>query len=83
MENRRPEGARGRAAKSNRSGRFETRQREAFDDGWGEDDDAPKQLTTTVMAENARTIIAKNDSPDIGFDRSINPYRGCEHGCIY
>jgi DNA repair photolyase len=74
---------RGRGARSNATGRFNARQREAFDDGWGEDDAAPKQLTTTVSAENARTIIARNDSPDIGFDRSINPYRGCEHGCIY
>jgi DNA repair photolyase len=74
---------RGRGARSNASGRFNAQQREAFDDGWGEDDDAPKQLTTTISPENARTIIARNDSPDIGFDRSINPYRGCEHGCVY
>jgi DNA repair photolyase len=74
---------RGRGARSNASGRYNAEQREAFDDGWGEADEAPRQLTTTVMAENARTIIARNDSPDIGFNRSINPYRGCEHGCIY
>lgn len=57
--------------------------RETFDDGWTLDDPEPAQLTTTVSPERARTIIAKNDSPDIGFNRSINPYRGCEHGCIY
>ena len=74
---------RGRGARSNASGRYDAQQREAFDDGWGEDDAAPRQLATTVTTENARTIIARNDSPDIGFNRSINPYRGCEHGCIY
>jgi DNA repair photolyase len=74
---------RGRGAKSNRSGRFEADQREDFDDGWGDDAAAPAQRPTTLTAEKARTIIARNDSPDIGFDRSINPYRGCEHGCIY
>ncbi len=75
---------RGRGAKSNHSGRFESRQREDFHDGWGEDGDleAPK-LTTMVTPERARTIISRNDSPDIGFGQSINPYRGCEHGCIY
>jgi hypothetical protein len=57
--------------------------REAFDDGWTADDEAPAQLKTHVTPERSKTIIARNDSPDIGFDRSINPYRGCEHGCIY
>jgi DNA repair photolyase len=75
--------ARGRGAKSNASGRFEALQREAFDDGWNDDDAAPSPLRTSVTAEKARTIITRNDSPDVGFDRSINPYRGCEHGCIY
>jgi DNA repair photolyase len=56
---------------------------EAFDDGWTEDDAASPPLRTTLTAERAKTIIARNDSPDVGFDRSINPYRGCEHGCIY
>ena len=74
---------RGRGARSNATGRFDAQQREAFDDGWDEDDDAPRQLTTTILPEKARTVIARNDSPDIGFNRSINPYRGCEHGCIY
>ncbi len=73
----------GRGARSNASGRYEADRREAFDDGWTEDDEAPTPLRTTLSAEKARTILARNDSPDIGFDRSINPYRGCEHGCIY
>jgi DNA repair photolyase len=75
--------ARGRGAESNASGRYESQSREAFDDGWNEGDEAPAPLRTTVTAEKARVIITRNDSPDIGFDRSINPYRGCEHGCIY
>lgn len=74
---------RGRGARSNASGRFESQTREAFDDGWTLEDPQPAQLRTTLTAEKARTIIAKNDSPDVGFSRSINPYRGCEHGCIY
>jgi DNA repair photolyase len=74
---------RGRGAVSNASGRVEAHAREDFDDGWTGDDAAPAPLKTTVTAEKARTIITRNDSPDVGFDRSINPYRGCEHGCIY
>ncbi len=74
--------ARGRGAISNLSGRFESYQREAFDDGWLEGE-APPPLRTTVSADHARTVISRNDSPDIAFDQSINPYRGCEHGCIY
>jgi DNA repair photolyase len=73
----------GRGAASNESGRFESEKRIAFDDGWGSTDAEPLPLTTTLRADSTRTIIARNDSPDIGFDRSINPYRGCEHGCIY
>src|SRR6187549_684649 len=75
--------ARGRGAVSNATGRYESLVREAFDDGWTVEDAEPHQLTTTVSPEKARTIITRNDSPDIGFDQSINPYRGCEHGCIY
>ena len=74
---------RGRGARSNASGRFEAQAREAFDDGWTLDDAAPGQLRTTVTAEAAKVIISRNDSPDIGFSASINPYRGCEHGCVY
>jgi DNA repair photolyase len=73
---------RGRGARSNASGRYEAEQREVFDDGWA-DDDAPSPLRTVVRDETARTIITRNDSPDISFDQSINPYRGCEHGCSY
>lgn len=73
---------RGRGTRSNVSGRFEKLQREEADDGWNVLDSLPP-FRTTVHAENARTIITRNDSPDISFDRSINPYRGCEHGCTY
>ena len=74
---------RGRGAQTNRSGRFEARGAEAFDDGWSELDAPAPPLRTELTAERARTIISRNDSPDVGFDRSINTYRGCEHGCIY
>ncbi len=73
---------RGRAAATNRSGRFEPLSKEVFDDGWDSLDQLPP-LKTEVQEERARTIITRNESPDISFDRSINPYRGCEHGCIY
>ena len=73
---------RGRGAASNSGGRFEPHQREAFDDGWTADE-AVEPLKTEVTVERPRTIITRNDSPDIGFDQSINPYRGCEHGCFY
>ncbi|MBA4131261.1 MAG: radical SAM protein [Hyphomicrobium sp.] len=73
---------RGRGAMSNASGRFEPEARATFDDGWDLAEDLPP-LRTHVQDEAARTIITRNDSPDISFDRSINPYRGCEHGCIY
>ena len=75
--------AKGRGAQSNATSRFESQVRESFDDGWEPDDAAPAPLKTVVMPEAARRIISTNDSPDIGFDQSINPYRGCEHGCIY
>jgi len=78
------EGAvRGRGARSNRSGRFEAAQQEAFDDGWTTEDAQPAQIATTLQPMKSKTIIAHNDSPDVGFSASINPYRGCEHGCIY
>jgi DNA repair photolyase len=73
----------GRGAASNASGRFEREQRVPFDDGWGSADAQPAAFATILGVDTTRTIIARNDSPDIGFDRSINPYRGCEHGCIY
>ena len=73
----------GRGAKSNATGRYEATQAVDFDDGWTSDDADAAPLRTTLTPEHARTIIAKNTSPDVGFDRSINPYKGCEHGCIY
>ena len=77
------EAAKGRGARSNATGRFEPQTVQAFDDGWTTDDAEAAPLRTTLTPEHARTIIARNTSPDIGFDRSINPYKGCEHGCIY
>jgi DNA repair photolyase len=82
MQSPRGEVSRGRGARSNPTGRFETERRSAFDDGWDLLEDLAA-LKTEVKPEPARTIITRNDSPDISFDRSINPYRGCEHGCIY
>ncbi len=73
---------RGRGAVSNATGRFESAARIAFDDGWQSLEDLPP-FRTEVTEERARTVITRNDSPDVGFDRSINPYRGCEHGCVY
>jgi DNA repair photolyase len=73
---------RGRGTASNASGRFEPLARVAFDDGWQGLEELPP-FKTTVTADATRKIITRNDSPDISFDRSINPYRGCEHGCVY
>jgi DNA repair photolyase len=73
----------GRGAVSNLQGRFEHTKRERIDDGWGSLDEALPPLETTVRPDPARSIISRNQSPDVGFDQSINPYRGCEHGCIY
>jgi len=78
----RPERNRGRAAGINPSGRFEPVSRDVFDDGWNSFEDLPP-FKTEVQVEKPRTIITRNESPDISFDRSINPYRGCEHGCVY
>ena len=74
--------ARGRGATLNMSGRFEAFSRSLFDDGWQGLEDLPP-FRTEVFEEKPKTIITRNDSPDISFDRSINPYRGCEHGCSY
>ncbi len=80
----------GRGALSNETSRYDTEKRIRTTDGWeaevaaaAEDDEALPPLRTTLTRDATRTIIARNSSPDIGFDRSINPYRGCEHGCIY
>jgi DNA repair photolyase len=72
-----------RGARSHLQGRFESEAREAFDDGWTPEERKTGELQTTVTIEKARSIVSHNDSPDIGFSQSINPYRGCEHGCIY
>jgi len=83
------DGRRGRGAVTNPTGRFEAERRVLrdahweFDDGWDGGDEPPPPLRTTVTEETCRTIIARNESPDIPFSTSINPYRGCEHGCIY
>jgi len=73
----------GRGAASNPEGRFETSARESVDDGWAPEEEPAPHPATTVTDERARSIISRNDSPDVPFDQSINPYRGCEHGCIY
>jgi DNA repair photolyase len=82
--------ARGRGATFNPGNRYRRDAREAYDDGWSQptadappEDAPPRQIATTVTIQRARTIIARNDSPDIPFTQSINPYQGCEHGCIY
>jgi len=72
-----------RGARSFIQGRFETVAREAFDDGWTPEEKDERPLETQVTIERSRSILSHNDSPDVGFDTSINPYRGCEHGCIY
>ncbi|MGO8869737.1 MAG: hypothetical protein ACLQME_24885 [Alphaproteobacteria bacterium] len=77
----------GRGVISNPTPRYEPARKERIDDGWGgapsEEDGEPPRLATTVTIDASRTVIARNDSPDIPFDRSVNPYRGCEHGCVY
>jgi DNA repair photolyase len=73
---------RGRGAQSNASGRYEPMARVPLDDGWQSLEELPP-FKTTVAIDSTRKIITRNESPDISFDRSINPYRGCEHGCIY
>jgi DNA repair photolyase len=78
----RPDRNRGRSAGINPSGRFEPVSRHVFDDGWNSLEELPP-FKTEVQVEKPRTIITRNESPDISFDRSINPYRGCEHGCVY
>jgi hypothetical protein len=81
-----PQARKGRGAVSNRPGRYEPGERPVEDDGWGSalaaSEEAPAP-DTSVQPDKSKTIIAWNESPDVGFDRSINPYRGCEHGCIY
>ena len=77
-----PARRRGRAATLNTSGRYESLARVDLDDGWGALEQLPA-FQTQVTHEKPKKLITRNDSPDVGFDRSINPYRGCEHGCVY
>lgn len=74
---------RGRGAVSNQTGRYEKWTHDPFDDGWDTIEDPAAPLQTTLSDDAAKTIITFNNSPDISFDRTVNPYRGCEHGCIY
>lgn len=77
-----PSGLKGRGALANPGNRFDRHQTESIDDGWFQED-APESIATEVRADASRSVISRNDSPDIIFDQSINPYRGCEHGCIF
>ena len=81
MADKRNGGVRG--AVTNRTGRFESISMESFDDGWDRSEEETSDPRTKIFADSARTIIASNDSPDVPFEISLNPYRGCEHGCIY
>lgn len=83
VHSRRPTAHIGRGAISNSGGRFDSRGREVFDDGWGSVDVEPDAPPTTLKRDPARRIINRNNSPDIPFEASVNPYRGCEHGCPY
>lgn len=78
-----PKPAKGRGATGNPEGRFARTAREAVHDGWADEDPGPPDPRTTVHEERARTVISRNQSPDVPFDRSVNAYRGCEHGCSY
>src|ERR1700741_4846639 len=73
----------GRGALSQPPGRFDKLTKTLEHDGWYEEEDEEKKIETIVMPEPARSIISRNTSPDIGFGQSINPYRGCLHGCVY
>ncbi|WP_426209436.1 PA0069 family radical SAM protein [Massilia sp. TWP1-3-3] len=77
------EAKKGRGAVSNLQGRYEVNGRESFDDGWVRDEEESAPFKTQVTDEYAKTILSRNTSPDIPFNVSLNPYRGCEHGCIY
>lgn len=75
---------RGRGATLRPDGRFESQRREVFEDGWDRpDEEEDRALPTELIIDTAKSVISKNTSPDISFELSINPYRGCEHGCIY
>jgi DNA repair photolyase len=78
-----PSAQKGRGAVSNLQGRYERESRQEFDDGWPEDEQAAAARKTVIINEEAKTILTRNQSPDLPFSVSLNPYRGCEHGCIY
>jgi DNA repair photolyase len=78
-----PPGFKARGARSRVAGRFESVARDAFDDGWTADDEPAAPLDTRITEERVRSLIQRNASPDLPFELSVNPYRGCEHGCIY
>jgi DNA repair photolyase len=78
-----PKPFKGRGSLSNPEGRFEKTVHKAEDDGWEREQEEARRPATSVRVEQARSIISRNDSPDVPFEQSINPYRGCEHGCIY
>jgi DNA repair photolyase len=78
----RPDPPPGRGAASNPDNRYAAHQREAFDDGWPADESGGPPRTQ-VGVDASRTVLTRNQSPDVPFDRSVNPYRGCEHGCVY
>ncbi len=78
-----PGARRGRGALSNTSGRYERHGYERLDDGWDSLDAEPPPLPTRIVRDTSKSVIATNQSPDLPFERSLNPYRGCEHGCIY
>jgi DNA repair photolyase len=73
----------GRGARTNRPGRYERYEREWLDDGWRPEDPVTERVATTALPDHSRTVLSRNDSPDVPFEQSINPYRGCEHGCSY
>lgn len=73
----------GRGTFTNRASRFSAWQGEAFDDGWGSAEPPPQRFTTRIIDDPSRSVVSRNTSPDIPFDRSVNPYKGCEHGCPY
>ncbi len=81
--NRHEQPRKGRGSTYSPAPRYVDTEREAFDDGWGSADERPPRLATTVTDERSRSVITHNQSPDLPFNLSINPYRGCEHGCVY
>jgi len=83
LKQHKPENIKGRGALSNPPDRYASRHREWFDDGWDSADERPAALRTVLNIDRSRTLISYNESPDVPFDRSVNPYRGCEHGCVY